>query len=451
MGNTAKESGEIERLFSNRFASETGSEKKVLLQGIKGSLVLSIIRSALQNGWTVAIIREDASNDYLQHAQSELGSHLHVVAHQDYDAPLVYAGPDCKPLDLWLSENRSASSARPYAWREDECALILFTSGSTGMPKGVCHSLGNIIRSAELFSEHFEIDSSDHLYCLAPIHSMSGLRSLLLPLVSEAAVTIADNHSAPFLSIIKEIPQLKPTKIVCGPVFIKQLAAYGKRIIEHIQSVEALLCTGADLDEADRATVMQVFGVPVVNYYGLTETAGIVLAETIAKQTENCLPPPCEGCQIVLTTVEDSSQLFQLGITGPNMFLGYLGEPLLRTSSFDTGDLVQKTAHEQLRLVGRSSGAVKAPTTEWIFPSLLEGWLKSQANIDDAVVKGCRISGGYGVEIWVECSMPFDYSAMDKSIVQQFGIEYMPAKWHNAVIKRNPLGKVDQIIEKTGF
>ncbi len=317
------------------------------------------------------------------------------------------------------------------------------------MPKGVCHSFGNLIRSAKLFVEHFEINNNDHLFCLAPLHAMSGLRSLVLPLVSSAQVSMCHDNNTSFLSIIKQITQIQPTKIVCGPVFIKQLAAYGKRLVEQLQGVEALFCTGADLDEIDRASVKRIFKIPVVNYYGLTETSGIVLAETINKQnSSHCLPPPCKGVQISLTPIDNSNQVFQLGIRSPNIFLGYLGEPLFRKTSFDTGDLIQKTSDGLFRLVGRSSGAVKAPNTEWIFPNLLEAWLKSHSNIiNDAVVKGCKVSGGYGIEIWIDCLKQFDLSQMDKSIIQKFGFEYKPIKWHNTIIKRNPLGKVDQIIE----
>jgi len=447
MAHAAKQRDETSHLFSCRFSSETPIEKKILLQGIESSLSLSILQAAFQNGWTVAIIREDANSDHLHYVLSEWAPHFYFAGDQHDDSISVHSNRTQEPLDVWMSGKQSKPQSPSYSWMEDECAVILFTSGSTGMPRGVCHSLGNLIRSAKLFASHFEMGDGDHLCCLAPIHTMSGMRSLVLPLVCPAQVSILNVGSTTFLSIINRIGQLQPTKIICGPVFIRQLAAYGDRLASHLQRVQALLCTGADLDETDRECVTRILGIPVVNYYGLTETSGIVLAETMHVQHRHCLPPPCQGVQISLIEVENSNRVFRLRISGPNIFLGYLGEPLFRKEIFDTGDLIQKTRDGKLTLAGRSSGAAKASNTEWIFPDLLENWMKGKAGISDAVVKTCRVSGGFGIEVWVDCSTHSNISEMEESIVQHFGPEYRPVYWHKAKIKRNSLGKVDQIIE----
>lgn len=438
-------------LYLKRFASVKAGKKKILLQLSNSCTGLSLMCAAWTDGWTVAIIREDAPTNHLKDLRAKLGAHLHFVIHENPLDSFVDTGRSTESLGDWLSgeKNEVEPCSLPYLWDKDECALILFTTGSTGIPKGVCHSLGNLMRSARLFVEHFNLSDDDHLFCLAPPHSMSGLRSTILPLVTRAQVSMLSDKDASFFSIIDEIRKLRPTYIICGPVFVKQLAAYGKRVSEPFAGVDALLCTGADLDEADRKAVESDLSIPVVNYYGLTETSGIVLAETLLDRNPHFLPSPCYGVSIVLTPVEKTIDTFHLGIQSPNLFLGYLGEPLSRKRSFDTCDIVQKEPDGQLRLKGRGSGsrAVKAPNTEWVFPDLLERWLKGREDIMDAVVKPLRVVGGYGLEVWADGTSDLDPDDIADSIVVELGQEHRPVKWHRASIKRNQLGRVEQIID----
>ncbi|MCK5717002.1 MAG: AMP-binding protein, partial [Thiomargarita sp.] len=361
--------------------------------------------------------------------------------------PRVHAGKESESLENWKHVDNILSKP-PYSWQEHECAVILFTSGSTGIPKGVCHSMGNMLRSAKRFVEHFQFSNNDHLCCFAPIHTVSGLRSLVCSLISPVQVTLYDDKNASFLSNINKIKHLKPTNILCGPVFIAHLAAYGHRLLEEMQGVDSLLCAGSDLNEIECATVKRIFGISVGNYYGLTETFGFVLAAKINQNTSHQWLAPCEGVKISLSPFKHSKTLFQLTIIGENSYLGYLGAPLFRKTSIDTGDLVQKNSNGLLKLMGRSSGIVKAPNTEWIFPYLVEQWLKHYSNIiNDVVVKGCKIVGGYGIEIWIDSLEPLNLSEMDQCIVNKFGSEYKPIKWHYATIKRTSVGKIDHIIE----
>lgn len=435
--------------LSYRLASEQRTDKRILLQGIDCSLALPLISAAWNNGWSVAVVREDVSDDYIKQIKHKLGQCLHFITIADAFEPLVCSGKINESFTSWL--NISADPPLPkdhYSWQDDECGTVLFTSGSTGVPKGVCHSVDNLMRSAKLFIKHFAITEEDHLLCLALPHTMSGMRSTILPLISSAKVSMPKTANLSFLELVKYIDRIKPTKIICGPVFIKQLAAYGKRISDYLNSVQALLCTGANLDETARSTVQSTLAIPVINYYGLTETSGIVMAETATMQIPYMLPPACENVKISLIPIAAEKQLFRLEITGENIYLGYLGEKLAKRSSFDTGDIVEKNTYGQLRFIGRASGAVKAPSTEWLFPDLLECWLKQQPLIEDAVVKTCNISGGCGIEVFIDNHSKFDTSVIDSLIINKFGMDYKPVTWHYSNIRRNQFSKIEDISTK---
>jgi len=425
----------------------------ILLQGLSFEMGLSIVFHAWLNGLTVAIIREDAHLDYCSFVRELLEDHLFVLTNNSGDV-VVRFDDKIVSYSSWLAGDGfptdgvsgAENDAEPYCWSADECALILFTSGSTGTPKGVCHSLGSIRRSVALFAHHFDLRTGTDLLCLAPCHTMSGFRSMVLPLFTDVQVSFLPHDCNSFPAIVNFIRQSNPAKIVCGPVFIDLLAAYSERLIESLKGVDALLSTGAELNERNRRHVENIFTFPVINYYGLTETGGIVLAETKNTRNYHMLPPPCHGVRTKLIPFKGTENIYRLSIMCRTLFLGYVGDTLLCREEFDTGDLVRKCNDGQLELVGRVSGAFKASNTEWIFPNLLERWLKFRTDLFlDVVVVKNRMSVGNGIEVHFECQKPPDLGQLEKRIVKELGAEYRPATWKLAKIDRSILGKVDCI------
>ena len=114
----------------------------------------------------------------------------------------------------------------------------------------------------------------------------------------------------------------------------------------------------------------------------------------------------------------------------------------------NTGDLVSLTPDGELNYIGRSKNVFKAPSTEWLFPELLENWLKEQAFVKDVLVKGVPVHGGYGCEVWVDTHGPYSLLEMETQIVECFGSEYKPANWYECEITRTELGKIDQVRKK---
>jgi long-subunit acyl-CoA synthetase (AMP-forming) len=253
-----------------------------------------------------------------------------------------------------------------------------------------------------------------------------------------------------FLQIICEIGEVQPDHIICGPVFLQQLAAYGTRVSSYVESVKTIFCTGAAFVEQYREAIESSLERPVLNYYGLTETGGIVLAESLSTRKPHCLPLPCQGVKIEMEQIFPESSVHHLIIKSPNLFLGYLGSPLQRRSFFDTGDLVKITPQGDLFLCGRNDGAVKASSTEWLYPILLENWLKARFPTVDFHVLSLEVSGGFALKVCCESFFSFSEAgiSINKEIEEQLGTEYIPHAWEQVTIQRNPLGKILDIQKK---
>lgn len=433
----------LELQIASLLAEKSSQAKTLLLQLTSVDLCMQFIRAGWLAGWRVALLNSETSASQLATIQEKLGACLLVRAHGEKQA-IIQSGDVCIELNDWL-EPGNQNELKQKKWDEEECALILFTSGTTGAPKGVCHSLGNILRSAELYVDHFGLSKGDTLLTLAPLHSVSGIRSLVIAFYCDRKVEFL--QPANFLQLITSIEAYQSVHVLCGPVFVRQLAAYGKRVEQYLRKVKFLHCTGADLDEQDRRTVESTFSIPVLNYYGLTETTGLVLAERIGRQQPGLLPPPCEGVSLETVPNNFSEDLLQLVVHSPNVFLGYLGEELFRKVSFFTEDLVQSNTEGTYLLHGRSSGLVKAPSTEWIHPRRMEKWLSNQLNSKkvDCVIEPIKVAGGYALKVAIDNISGFSIPELEDRIVGELGIDYLPCSWEHVRIVRSALGKVIHI------
>ena len=339
-------------------------------------------------------------------------------------------------------ESVAAEEDAPAPGLEHQVAAIIFSSGSTGVPKGVRHSMGSLVGSARLFLDHFQIHAGETIVCLAAPHVMSGFRALLLPLIGGVSVVFLHDSSATGLKLV--LRALEADWVICGPHFVKLLAACTPWLGDLEKHPKAILVTGDRLDEVSREQVMSALSIPVVAYYGLTETGGIVMAERPGFPEIGRLPPACEGVTLHTRRAAELPGKVELGIEGPNNYLGYCGQPVLRHEVVWTGDCVEEVEPGGFRWMGRLDHAIKAPDTTWVFPENLERWLREQSCILDAVVKPAK-EGGV-LECWV------DWEGVPELLLDEIeanlGRNYRPTTVHRARIERSQLGKLNRVIPR---
>ena len=358
------------------FNSET---KKVVLDTWY-EVPFELIEKFWSHGWTVIVNSFDFSRKHYSYALSQIGECCYI-GNDEYDK-----FEDNEPGIMF---SVLSSDSGQYQWQEDETALVLFTSDSTGAPQGVCHSYQNIIRSTEMFVRHFQITREDKVFSTLHQPSITGFRTIMLPSSTGCAIKI-DERNARFEETLLEIVEFEPTYIICTPQFVTDIAENRDRL-KTLKSAKAILCTGDILDEGIRKTATELLGIPVVIFYGLTETAGIVLSETVAAQTPNELPSPCEGTQMRLELISGPDEAYELVIESPNLFLGYLGNPdsFVMRDKFSTGDAVTRTIEGTLKYSGRISRSIRINENQYIFPQLLEEFLLKKGSFDNVYVEGC--------------------------------------------------------------
>ena len=318
---------------------------------------------------------------------------------------------ECPARETFLSGNEFQPAS-------DSAAVILYTSGSTGNPKGVVLSHGALCRSAAAMASHYQWHSDDRFVNLAEFHTMSGLRnSAIVPFISGTLVqqTWPDERES-FFKIIESIEKYRPTLLGGAPIFVKQLSLFRDRVdSKQLSSLRAILCTGSTLDPGLVEEVYQHFSLPVINYYGLTETAGFCAGYSLSDFAgiKGGIGYPVGS---VMTVLNEHGQTLgcdtpgELVVTSPNLMLGYyqereLTDASLQNGSFHTGDIGKITNTGEVILVGRKKNFIKNAHTELVYFEEVEMALEQHPQVDEAAV--CGTVNRFGSEQLVAFIVPF--------------------------------------------
>lgn len=286
-------------------------------------------------------------------------------------------------------------------------AVYLPTSGSTGEPKIVVLSQATLQRSAELAVRCFQWRSGERLLNLAEPHTMSGLRNALVaaPLAGMSWLSSPPAQRRTLFELLDQIASLRPHRLVAAPMLLRQINLLGDRLDrEALGSLKAVYCTGTDLDHDEVRCFHARFGLPVLNYYGLTETAGLCVSQSLDDWTPNDRSiGRAVGCELRVLRADGATARVdepgELQVLQPLPMRGYLDDAAATAARFDgpwlrTGDVARIDRHGRTFLVGRSDSFIKSLGTEKIHPREIETVLLRHPSIADAAACGLPARGG---------------------------------------------------------
>ncbi len=301
-------------------------------------------------------------------------------------APIAAQASEAAGLAL---EQAAAANVKPA-----DLATILYTSGTTGEPKGVMLSHGNLASNAIATLEAFCTRPGEVRLCWLPLsHIYARTCDLYISLADGAELALAKSRE----TIVADAKLVHPTFINGVPYFYDKICRHlqEKKLDDKPGSINELLggrleicCAGGAPLPDHTAEIFERQGVKLFQGYGLTESSPVIATEIPTAHRIGTVGPPIPGVEV---KIADDGEVLTCG---PHVMLGYWNKPqataeALRDGWLYTGDL-GRMDDGFLRITGRKKELIVTAAGKNIAPTYLEGLLAKDPLISQVMVIGDR-------------------------------------------------------------
>lgn len=316
------------------------------------------------------------------------------------DFKLIHAGKEAaKQSSLELRQDRAG----------DDIRVVLFTSGSTGEPKGVCLSDSNLVSAAGMMAEFLNLSPERQTLVTLPLFDYYGFIQIFGHILNGAGCIFGE--STAFMgSLFKAIDEDLATDLAVVPYSLRQILDVLDKKPKQIFDKLSFVTSSSD---ALSATLLErTFALnpdlTLIDIYGLTE-AGRACYKMIRKDTpfSSAIGSPSTGVEIVVDGSEE--QHGEIVIKGPNVAKGYLRDivedriELIAIDAVKTGDLGYIDDEGNITLVGRKDHIINL-MGEKIHPLEIERLATQVDGVEDALAQAqIHADGRKAISLYVVC------------------------------------------------
>ena len=332
----------------------------------------------------------------------ELG---HIVQDSAPERLLAWPGVD-PPAELQrlprTDVDIKATAAKPHPehrGNDDDVAFVMYTSGTTGPPKGVQIPRRAIATNLDALADIWQWTAEDRLTHALPVFHVHGLViGILGPLRRGAHVEHAGRFSPQALA---DALRRGATMVFGVPTMYSRIAKEAETdqdLARAFAKARLLVSGSAALPMTVHEAMKRLTGQQILERYGLTET----LMNTGTRLGDPVIPgrvgPPLPNIEVQLiaedgATIEDSDDetIGEVAVRGPNVFTGYLNRPdatgeAMRDGWFMTGDMATRNEAGSIKLVGRKSTDLIKSGGYRIGAGEIEGALLEHPAVSEAAV-----------------------------------------------------------------
>ena len=393
---------------------------------------------------TILFVEDDEQLDKALEVRSALADLRKIVVFdmeglRDLDEPDVISLADLRELGRgYLAQHPGAVEARGRARRPEDLAILVYTSGTTGKPKGAMHSHKGLVFTARGFNTLMAQDEHDERMCFLPLcHIAERMGGEYLALYTGAKLNFVENPE----TIPENVREIAPTVFLAVPrvwekfysgvtIALKessrlQQAAYawsigvGSRIADKIMAdqpisrwlkLQFMIASWIALDNARKLIGIHrarfcvtgaapispelvkwymALGVPMLEVWGMTETGGASTGVPASRIKPGSIGPAASYNEVKLDPTTG-----EILVRGTNVFMGYLNQPEKTAEAIDaegwlhTGDIGLMDEDGFFRITDRMKDIIITAGGKNVTPSELENELKFSPYITDAVVIG---------------------------------------------------------------
>lgn len=370
---------------------------------------------------------------------------------------IVVGGGGEDSFDAMLAAARTGRTLPPRPLPPDDVIQLLYTSGTTGEPKGVMHTSNTMLSNLAPFAARLGLGADDVIHMPSPLaHQLGFMYGVVLPAMLGATAVLQDVFSAPDMA--QQIRDNGATFTMGATPFLNDLADHAVRTGEDTPTLRVFVSAGAPIPRALVAKASQALGASIVSAWGMSENGAVTTTRPgdpaeKATLTDGC-PLPGMAVQVVgpggaPVLPGDEGNLQVLGCSN---FVGYLKRPDLGGADaagwFDTGDLARMDEDGYIRIVGRSKdiiirGGENIPVVD------VEGLLFKHPAIAEVAVVGYpdeRLGERACAFVRLRDGASFGFSDMAAHLgAQQMALQYIPERLVVLdEMPRTPSGKIQK-------
>jgi len=298
-------------------------------------------------------------------------------------------------------------------YKDDEVAVLLYTSGTTGFPKGAMLTHSNLISNAEACKKAMDITSMDRILLFLPLfHSFTLTVCVILPIYTGASIVILPSVR-PFSKVMNSIFKERITFFIGIPTVYNILSRKNipfplRYILKPLMNIRACISGAAALPVETIYNFERRFGIPLLEGYGLTEASPVVSVNPLnGIRKPSSVGPPLPGVEVAVVG-EDGDRLptgevGELIVRGPNVMKGYFNneeatKETIRDGWLYTGDMARVDEDGYIYIVDRKKDLIIVDGMN-VYPREIEEHVLRLPQVEECAMVG--LPDGRGSEITV--------------------------------------------------
>jgi long-chain acyl-CoA synthetase len=310
--------------------------------------------------------------------------------------------------DLSIQEDMAAMAQAPVATGgvpqlppvpkvgRDDTAVLLYTSGTSGKPKGVCQTYGNLRSNIDASIEYARLKADHHFLGLVPLFHSFGLTAMLLIPVrlGASAYYLPRFQPSAVIDAIRE-QQVSVTMLVASMFAALLRSKTGGP--DDFKSIQFAIAGGEAFPDAVFHAFKARFGVEVLQGYGMSEASPVVSLNTPWAHKVGSVGQAIPG--VTVAAFDDDGQKLaadstgELWVKGPNVMKGYYKKPeetaaaLTSEGWYKSGDMGVVDAEGFIKITGRKKEMIIVGG-ENVYPREIESVLEQHPAVSEAAVIG---------------------------------------------------------------
>jgi len=314
---------------------------------------------------------------------------------------ILVDGVTVDTLNFYEIIERTTVKLKSEKINKESIASILYTSGTTGQPKGAMLSHKNFLSNCSACIRAINTKKNDNFICLLPMfHSFAWTVCVLMPLLASASITIIDSVR-PFRKVVRNVIKKKVTVFVGIPSIYNVLAhmhippIFTSRILKMIDPLRICISGAAALPTEVLKQFEEKFKVPLLEGYGLTEASPVVSLNPMRGiKKAGSVGVTLEGIEAKVIDEQgkqlSSGGIGELLVKGPNIMKGYFKNneetsEALKGNWLYTGDLSKVDEDGYIYIVDRKKDMINVRGLN-VYPAEIEKVLLRHPKIKEAAV-----------------------------------------------------------------